>query len=107
VRGAPGRPRAGGNPYPFRPADPRTGGTGLDEKIEVSKKELDMGLALINQFTEPMDLAKYKDEYHDELLKIIAQKAKGKHPTIKKLKPAKGDDLFDQLMSSLTAKEGA
>ena len=81
----------------------------LDEKIEVSKKELDMGLALINQFTEPMDLAKYKDEYHSELLKIIEQKAKGKRPTIKKLKPAKAksDDLYEQLMSSLTAKKRA
>jgi DNA end-binding protein Ku len=82
---------------------------GLGEKVEVSKKELDMGLALINQYTEPMDLAKYKDEYHGELLKIIEQKAKGKRPTIKKLKPAKAkaDDLYDQLMSSLTAKKRA
>jgi DNA end-binding protein Ku len=82
---------------------------GLDEKIEVSKKELDMGLALIDQYTEPMDLSKYKDEYHNELLKIIEQKAKGKHPTIKKLKPkaAKGDDLYEQLMTSLKVKKGA
>jgi DNA end-binding protein Ku len=81
----------------------------LDEKVDVSDKELKMGLALIDQYTEPMDLAKYKDEYHNELLKIIEQKAKGKRPTIKKLKPAKakGDDLYDQLMSSLTAKKGA
>ncbi|MBD1395509.1 non-homologous end joining protein Ku [Mucilaginibacter glaciei] len=81
----------------------------LDEKVEVSDKELKMGLALIDQYTEPMDLAKYKDEYHNDLLKIIEQKAKGKRPTIKKLKPtkAKGDDLYDQLMSSLTAKKGA
>ncbi|GAA4325922.1 Ku protein [Mucilaginibacter gynuensis] len=82
---------------------------GLDEKLDVSKKELDMGLALIDQYTEPIDLSKYKDEYHDELLKIIEQKAKGKRPTIKKLKPkaAKGDDLYDQLMSSLKVKKGA
>jgi len=81
----------------------------LDEKIEVSKKDLDMGLKLIDQYTEPMDLAQYKDEYHNELLKIIEQKAKGKRPTIKKLKPvkAKGDDLYDQLMSSLKVKKGA
>lgn len=81
----------------------------LDDKVEVSKKELDMGLALINQYAEPLDLSKYKDEYHGELLKIIEQKAKGKRPTIKKLKPAKakGDDLYDQLMSSLQAKKGA
>lgn len=81
----------------------------LDDKVTVSKKELDMGLALINQYAEPLDLSKYKDEYHTELLKIIEAKAKGKRPTIKKLKPkaTKSDDLYDQLMSSLSAKKGA
>jgi DNA end-binding protein Ku len=81
----------------------------LDDDIKVSDKELKMGLALIDQYTEPLDLSKYKDEYHTELLNIIEQKAKGKRPTIKKLKPvkAKSDDLYDQLMSSLNAKKGA
>lgn len=81
----------------------------LDDKVEVSKKDLDMGLALINQYAEKLDLSKYKDEYHTELLKLIEAKAKGKRPTIKKLKPkaAKGDDLYDQLMSSLQVKKGA
>lgn len=81
----------------------------LDDGVEVSKKEMDMGLALINQYAEPLDLSKYKDEYHTELMNIIEQKAKGKRPTIKKLKPkaAKSDDLYDQLMSSLAVKKGA
>jgi DNA end-binding protein Ku len=81
----------------------------LTDKVEVSKKELDMGLALINQYAEPLDLSKYKDEYHTELLKLIEAKAKGKRPTIKKLKPkaAKGDYLYDQLMNSLQVKKGA
>jgi len=51
----------------------------------VSKKELDTGLALIEQYTEPMFLAIYKDEYDSEPLNIIEQKAKGKRPTINKL----------------------
>jgi DNA end-binding protein Ku len=81
----------------------------LDDDITVSDKELKMGLALIDQYVEPLDLSKYKDEYHTELMNIIEQKAKGKRPTIKKLKPvkAKSDDLYDQLMSSLNAKKGA
>jgi DNA end-binding protein Ku len=81
----------------------------LDDDVSVSKKELDMGLALINQYAEPLDLSKYKDEYHTELMNIIEQKAKGKRPTIKKLKPkaAKSDDLYDQLMTSLKVKKGA
>jgi len=81
----------------------------IDSKIEVSKKEMDMGLALIEQYAEKFDVSKFKDDYSDELLEIIRLKAKGKRPTIKKLKPQKatGDDLYDQLMSSLKVKKGA
>jgi len=79
------------------------------DDVEVSKKELDVGMALINQYAEHFDVSKFKDEYHDDLLKIIKDKAKGKHPTIKKLKPEKttSNDLYDQLMQSLNAKKGA
>ncbi|MDB5125643.1 MAG: Ku protein [Mucilaginibacter sp.] len=77
--------------------------------MEVSKKELDMGLALINQYAEHFDVSKFKDEYKDELLKIIQAKSKGKRATVKKLKPQKatGDDLYEQLMQSLVTKKGA
>jgi DNA end-binding protein Ku len=85
------------------------GDLNLDDDIKVSDKELKMGLALIDQYAEALDVSKYKDEYHTELMNIIEQKAKGKRPTIKKLKPkaAKSDDLYDQLMSSLQVKKGA
>lgn len=81
----------------------------LADDVKVNKKELDMGLALINQYAEKFDVSKYKDEYHNELLKIIQAKAKGKRATVKKLTPkkTKGDDLYDQLMQSLSAKKGA
>jgi len=82
----------------------------VPNKIEISKKELDMGLALINQYAEKFDVSKFKDDYNDELLKIIKDKVKGKHATIKKLKPQPktgSDDLYDKLMASLTAKKGA
>jgi len=81
----------------------------IDNDINVSKKELDMGLALINQYAEHFDVSKFKDEYNDELLKIIQAKSKGKQATIKKLKPKKatGDDLYEQLMQSLNTKKGA
>jgi DNA end-binding protein Ku len=79
------------------------------DDVEVSKKEMDMGLALINQYAEKFDLSKFKDEYDDALLKIIKDKAKGKQATVKKLKPHKatGNDLYDQLMESLKVKKGA
>ncbi|MCD8741257.1 Ku protein [Mucilaginibacter roseus] len=81
----------------------------IADDVKVSKKELDVGLALINQYAEDFDVSKFKDEYHEELLKIIQAKAKGKRPTIKKLKPqkTKGTDLYEQLMGSLKAKKGA
>ncbi|HEY4195504.1 MAG TPA: Ku protein [Mucilaginibacter sp.] len=81
----------------------------IDDDVTVSKKELDVGLALINQYAEDFDVSKFKDDYNDELLKIIHAKAKGKRPTIKKLKPHKatGDDLYEQLMQSLNTRKGA
>ncbi|MET3978484.1 DNA end-binding protein Ku [Mucilaginibacter sp. UYP25] len=81
----------------------------IADDVAVSKKELDVGLALVNQYAEDFDVSKFKDEYNDELLKIIKAKAKGKRPTIKKLKPrvTKSDDLYEQLMSSLKSKKGA
>ena len=79
------------------------------DDVEVNKKELDVGMALINQYAERFDVSKFKDEYNDELLKIIKAKSKGKRATVKKLKPQKatGDDLYEQLMQSLNAKKGA
>ena len=81
----------------------------LPDKIDVSKKELDMGLTLINQYAEDFDVSKFKDEYNDELLRIIEAKSKGKRAKVKKLKPRKtgSDDLYDQLMASLKSKKGA
>src|SRR3569623_1117465 len=35
----------------------------LADNVTVNKKELDMGLALINQYAEKFDVSKYKDEY--------------------------------------------
>ncbi len=81
----------------------------IGKDVTVSKKELDVGMALINQYAEHFDVSKFKDEYNDELLKIIKAKSKGKRATVKKLTPKKatGDDLYEQLMQSLNTKKGA
>lgn len=77
--------------------------------VTVNKKELDVGLALIEQYTSEFKIEQFKDEYRNELLKIIKAKSKGKRPSIKKLKPAKiaGDNLYEQLMESLSSRKGA
>lgn len=75
-------------------------------KESVTKKELDVGMALIKQYTADFDITSFKDEYSKELLKIIKAKAKGKRATVKKLKPREesGEDLYTQLMQSLSKK---
>jgi len=68
-----------------------------------------VGLALIDQYTSKFKIDQFKDEYTNDLLKIIKAKAKGKRPSIKKLKPEKAssDDLYSQLMESLSTRKGA
>src|SRR5690606_16754848 len=75
----------------------------------IGKKELDVGLALIKQYSSEFNIENFHDEYSKELLKIIKAKAKGKRATVKKLKPKveSGDDLYGQLMKSLGGKKGA
>lgn len=76
---------------------------------KITKKEMDMGLALIKQYSSTFDISAFKDEYSAELLKIIKSKAKGKRVVIKKMKPQKAssDNLYDQLMKSLGNKKQA
>ena len=76
------------------------------DNLDIPKRELDVALALIKQYSTDFNIDKYKDTYTAELLKIIKAKAKGVRPTIKKLKPqkAKSDDLYEQLMESLSKK---
>src|SRR5690349_15600128 len=38
---------------------------------KVSKKEVDMALKLSENYTEPVKLDKYKDDYNKQLMKII------------------------------------
>lgn len=78
-------------------------------KTKVSKKEVDMALSLIDQYTEKFDFKKYKDIYNDQLLKIIHSKAKGKKSKVEKFEskatPAK--DLMAQLKASLESRKKA
>lgn len=78
----------------------------VPDLTSISKKELDVGMALIKQYSSPFNIESFKDEYTKELLKIIKAKAKGKRATVKKLKPraAASDDLYDQLLESLSSK---
>lgn len=81
----------------------------LPEKVKVSKAEMDMALELIDRYTTKFDISKFKDEYSQDLMKIIKAKASGKRPAIRKLKvqKTKSDDLLKQLKASLKSGKKA
>lgn len=70
---------------------------------KMKKEEMDMALQLIKQHSHSFDISTYKNEYTAELLKIIKQKAKGKHTSIRKInvEHTKSTDLLEKLKASL------
>lgn len=74
---------------------------------KVSKKEVDMALSLIENYTEPFKLDKYKDVYNQQLMKIINAKAAGKKTKIEKVDttPTAAEDLMAKLKASLEKKK--
>jgi len=78
---------------------------GIDVET-IKPKELEVGMALIKQYSADFDISAFKDEYSKELMKIIRAKAKGKKVIVKKMQPQKAvsDDLYEQLMQSLNKK---
>jgi DNA end-binding protein Ku len=76
-------------------------------KSTIKPGEMQMAMALIDQLTTKFDIAKYKDTYKDELLKLIQAKAKGKKLTPSPLRVvhSKSKDLMSQLKESLSAKK--
>lgn len=83
----------------------------LDLKLpeaKVTKKEVDMAISLIDQYTTDFSFDKFKDVYNDQLMKIIKSKAKGKKSKAEKFEsaPTPASDLMAQLKASLERKKG-
>lgn len=74
---------------------------------KISKKEVDMAISLIEQYTDKFDLEKYKDVYNEQLMKIIKAKSTGKVKKPEKFesKPTPATDLMAQLKASLEKKK--
>ncbi len=66
--------------------------------------ELKMAMELINQLTDKFDIAKYKDTYNEELMKLIKAKSKGKKITTPQMKVvhSTAKDLMEQLKASIS-----
>lgn len=75
----------------------------LPGSTKLTKEEMDMALQLIKQHSQSFDISQYKNEYTQELLKIITQKDKGKRATIRKIpvENTKSSDLLSKLKASL------
>jgi len=78
-------------------------------ETKVAKKELDMAISLIDQYTEEFDFSKFKDVYNEQLLKIIESKESGKVSKSEKFKakPTPAKDLMAQLKASLEKRKKA
>jgi DNA end-binding protein Ku len=78
----------------------------LPAKSTIKGAELKMAVSLIDQLTHKFDIAKYKDTYTADLLKLIKAKSKGKVIKQPKLKVVhnKTADLMSQLKASLGTK---
>ena len=79
----------------------------LPAKSSIKPAELKMALSLVDQYTGPFQIEKFKDEYAEALLKVIKTKATGKKPAARKLKIVhnKTEDLMEQLKASLNKKK--
>lgn len=74
---------------------------------KVSKKEIDMAVSLIENYTAEFKLENYKDVYNEQLMEIIESKKTGKSPAVKKFvsKPTAAKDLMAQLKASLEKRK--
>jgi DNA end-binding protein Ku len=75
----------------------------LPTSTKIDRKELDMAVKLVEQYSSPFDISAFKDEYTEDLMKIIKAKASGKRRSVKKLTVShtRSTDLFSQLKASL------
>lgn len=80
-----------------------------DKKPKVAKKEREMAEQLIESLSTEFDPAAYRDEYREQLLALIEQKAEGKEivaPEAEAPKATKAPDLMAALEESIAAVKG-
>ena len=81
----------------------------LPAKSLIKPDEIKMALELVNQYTVPFRIEKFRDEYSAALRKVIENRATGKKSKVRKLTVtyAKTDNLIDQLKASLERKKAS
>lgn len=78
-------------------------GLNLPGTVDLSGKEMEMAVSLIEQLTEPFQPEKYQDTYTNELMSVIERKIEGKAPIPKEKppRPTEVPDLMAKLRQSL------
>jgi DNA end-binding protein Ku len=81
----------------------------LPSKELVKDKEMNLAMMLIDSLTSEWAPDKYKDEYRENLMKVIKAKLKGKEPKLKATDQMPGQaeviDLMERLRESLGASK--
>src|SRR3954454_2340037 len=80
-----------------------------DKKPKVAKREQEMAEQLIESLSTQFDPSEYRDEYREQLLALIEQKAEGKEivaPETEAPKATKAPDLMAALEESIAAVKG-
>ena len=80
-----------------------------DKKPEVAKREREMAEQLIASLSTEFDPDQYRDEYREQLMALIEQKAEGKEivaPEAEEPKATKAPDLMAALEESIAAVKG-
>jgi DNA end-binding protein Ku len=79
----------------------------LPEKSAINPAALKMAMALIDQYTAPFEIKKYKDEYSAALLKVIKAKENGQQKWTPKFNITQTytQDLMAQLKASLEKRK--
>jgi DNA end-binding protein Ku len=81
----------------------------LPEAALVRDKELQMAMSLVESLSDTWQPEKYKDEYRENLMRIIEAKMKGKRPklTAEPTTPGQGEvvDLMERLRKSLNLSQ--
>jgi DNA end-binding protein Ku len=73
------------------------------KEAKVSPGELKLALQLIDELSEKFKAADYEDTYREALTKLIEQKLKGKHVTVKKVASKQATTKVVDIMSRLKA----
>jgi DNA end-binding protein Ku len=81
----------------------------LPKRAAAGKKELQMAISLVESLASEWDPGKYKDDYRENLMRVIKAKMKGKSADLVAEEPprdAKVIDLMERLRQSLDASGG-